>query len=75
MAYCYQNLAMMFVHYPFLAASTCVSSLCFCAVTKDAGWKHPDHCCNAKKSGLRTKLGLMTRKEAKLIENVVQTTL
>ena len=46
-----------------------------CAVTKDGGWEHPGHCCNAIKSGLRTELGLITRKEAKLIENVVHTTL
>ena len=46
-----------------------------CAVTKDGGWEHPGHCCNVIKSGLCTKLGLITRKEAKLIDSVVQTTL
>ena len=25
-----------------------------CAVTKDGGWEHPGHCCNAIKPGLRT---------------------
>ena len=50
-------------------------TLCCCTVTKDGGWEHPGHCCNAVKSGLCTKLELITRKGAKLIENVVQTTL
>ena len=49
--------------------------LCCCAVTKDGGWEHPGHCCNAVKSELCTKLGLITHKGAKLIENVVQTML
>ena len=50
-------------------------SMCCYAVTKDGGWEHPGHCCNAIKYGLCTKLGLIIRKEAQLIENVVQTTL
>ena len=26
--------------------------LCCCTVTKDGGWEHPGHCCNAVKSEL-----------------------
>ena len=61
-------------HFWLLQPPQASSLRCF-AITKDGGWEHPGHCCNAIKSGLHNELGMITRKEAKLIENVVQTTL
>ena len=75
LAYCYQNLfydVCPLTSFGFFNLCTGVTTLCCCALTKDGGWEHPGHCCNAIKSGLhvRTKLGLITRRECCLNNSI-----